>query len=140
MKSHVLVLCTGNSARSQMLHGFLEQDPELEVASAGVAPKGVHPQAAAAMAEVGVDISHHTSEHVDRYVGDSFDLVVTVCDNAREACPTFPGARRMLHRSFADPAGHGDRSAETAAFSTVRDQLREFAGELRLRLAAVRRP
>ena len=132
----VLVLCTGNSCRSQMLHGYLAQDRSLEVASAGVDPHGLNPAAVAAMAEVGIDISHHTSNHVDEYRGQPFDLVVTVCDDARERCPVLPGARRHLHRSFPDPARvTGTEDQIGAAFRTTRDQLATFAAALRSTLS-----
>ena len=133
----VLVLCTGNSCRSQMLHGYLAQDPSLQVASAGVDPHGLNPGAVAAMAEVGIDISQHTSNHVDDYRGQPFDLVVTVCDDARERCPVLPGARRLIHRSFPDPArATGTADQIRAAFRTTRDQLAAFAATLRTDLAA----
>ena len=100
----ILVLCTGNRARSQMAHGWLRHigGDRVEVDSAGTAPKGLHPLSVRVMAEVGIDISAHTSDHVDRYVAQDFDLVLTVCDSARESCPVFPGAKRMLHRGFED--------------------------------------
>lgn len=133
----VLVLCTGNSCRSQMLHGYLAQDGSLEVASASVDPHGLNPDAVAAMAEVGVDISGHTSNHVDEYREQPFDLVVTVCDDARERCPVLPGARRQLHRSFPDPAGAtGSADQIRAAFRSTRDQLAAFAADLRTDLSA----
>ena len=135
----VLVLCTGNSCRSQMLHGYLAQDRSLEVASAGVDPHGLNPGAVAAMAEVGIDISQHTSNHVDKYREQPFDLVVTVCDDARERCPVLPGAQRHLHRSFPDPARATGTADETrAAFRGARDQLAAFAAELRRDLTGER--
>ena len=131
----VLVLCTGNSSRSQMLHGYLTQDPSLVVASAGVAPHRLNPGAVAAMAEVGIDISGHTCNHVDEYRGQPFDLVVTVCDDARERCPLLPGARRLMHRSFPDPArATGTADQVRAAFRSTRDQLAAFAADLRTEL------
>ena len=115
-----------------MLHGYLAQDPALEVASAGVEPHGLNPRAAAAMAEAGIDISGHTSNHVDDYLGQPFDLVVTVCDDARERCPVLPGAKRLLHRSFSDPAkAAGSEAQISAEFRRVRDELAAFAAEIR---------
>ena len=128
----ILVLCTGNSCRSQMLHGYLAREPAFDVASAGVDPHGLNPRAVAAMAEAGIDISGHTSNHVKDYVGQAFDLVVTVCDDARERCPLLPGARRHLHRSFSDPAKATGSEAQVAAeFRRVRDELAAFADEIR---------
>ena len=128
----ILVLCTGNSCRSQMLHGYLAQEPTFDVASAGVDPHGLSPRAVAAMAEAGIDISGHTSNHVDDYLGQPFDLVVTVCDDARERCPVLPGANRHRHRSFSDPAKATGSEAEIAAeFRRVRDELAAFASEIR---------
>ena len=90
----ILVVCTGNRARSQMAHGWMRHlgGPRVRVRSAGTQLKGVHPMAIRVMAEVGIDLPGHTSDHVDRYVGEDFDLVVSVCDSARESCPVFPGA------------------------------------------------
>ena len=104
----ILVICTGNRARSQMAHGWLDAlgAERVEIRSAGTNPKGVHPFAIRVMSEVGIDISCHTSDHVTRYLQDDFDLVLTVCDTARESCPVFPGATRTLHRSFEDPDRH----------------------------------
>ena len=101
----MLVVCTGNRARSQMAEGWLRQvaDDGLEVRSAGTEPKGVHPLAIEAMAEVGIDITGQRSEHVLLYADQDFDLVVTVCDDAKRSCPVFPGARRVLQRAFEDP-------------------------------------
>ena len=101
----MLVICTGNRARSQMAHGWLADlgGERVEVDSAGTNPRGVHPLAVRVMAEVGIDISGHTSDHVDRYADSDYDLVLTVCDTAREACPFFPGVKRTLHHGFSDP-------------------------------------
>ena len=120
MKQSVLFLCTGNSCRSQMAEGLLRHlaGDRFEVSSAGTAPAGVNPSAIEAMHELGIDISGQRSKHVDELRGRPFDLVVTVCDRAREACPVFPGAARMLHWGFDDPAGQ-----PPAVFRRVRDEI-----------------
>src|SRR5208337_1572898 len=98
----VLILCTGNSARSQMAEGLLRHDggASFEVASAGTKPSHVRPEAIAAMGELGIDISGHRSKSVDEFAGRTFDYVLTVCDNAKEACPIFPGGALAIHRAF----------------------------------------
>ena len=129
----ILVLCTGNRARSQMAHGWLRRmgGERVAVESAGTAPKGLHPLSIRVMAEVGIDISGHTSDHVDRYVAQDFDLVLTVCDSARESCPVFPGAKRILHRDFEDPDQPGlDEDELLAVFRRVRDEIGEYSREL----------
>ena len=129
----VLVICTGNRARSQMAHGWLRHlgGERVVVKSAGTAPKGVHRVAIKVMAEVGIDISGHTSDHVDDYIDENFDLVVTVCDQAREACPVFPGARRTLHRAFEDPDYPWMGEEEFAdVFRRIRNAIEEFSREL----------
>src|SRR5918996_986710 len=105
-KQRVLILCTGNSARSQMAEGLLRHDAgaRFEVESAGTKPGHIRPEAIAAMKEIGIDISAHRSKHVDEFAGQDFDYVLTVCDNANESCPVFPGMARQLHRNFEDPA------------------------------------
>ncbi|HYO90153.1 MAG TPA: arsenate reductase ArsC, partial [Pyrinomonadaceae bacterium] len=101
-KKRVLILCTGNSARSQMAEGLLRHDggARFEASSAGTRPGHVRPEAIAAMREVGIDISHHRSKSVDEMLGQEFDYVITVCDNARESCPVFPAQTKRLHWSF----------------------------------------
>lgn len=123
----VLFLCTGNSARSQMAEGWLRAlaGDGVEVLSAGLDPKGVNPCAIDAMREAGVDISGQTSKDVKDLLGRRVDVVVTVCDNAREQCPVFPSAPAAMHWSFPDPAALPDGPEKTAAFREVRDQLRE---------------
>lgn len=131
-KKRVLILCTGNSARSQMAEGFLRHDAgELfEVKSAGVEPSEVRPQAVEVMREVGIDISGQRSKSVDEFSGEEFDYVITVCDNANERCPIFPGKTKRIHWSFADPAAAtGDEDAKLAVFRRVRDQIRQRFGE-----------
>lgn len=128
-KLRFLILCTGNSARSQMAEGFLRHDSgdRFEVSSAGTNPKPVRPEAVAVMREIGIDISAQRSKHVNDFAGQSFDYVLTVCDNARENCPVFPAATRMIHRDFPDPAALDAPEAERfALFRRVRDDLRAF--------------
>lgn len=127
-KKRVLILCTGNSARSQMAEGLLRQDggDRFEVFSAGVEPSHVRPQAIEAMREVGIDISGQRSKSVDEFSGEEFDYVITVCDNAKEQCPIFPGKTKRIHWSLDDPAlAQGDEAAKLAVFRRVRDEIRE---------------
>ena len=138
MKKRILVLCTGNSARSQMGEGLFRHEGrgEWEVFSAGTKPGFVRPEAIAVMHEIGIDISAHRSKSVDEFAGQAFDVVVTVCDNARDACPAFPGARERVHWSFEDPAAvEGSEEARLAEFRRIRDQIHErvmsFFGERR---------
>lgn len=131
-KTRVLILCTGNSARSQMAEGLLRQDAgdQFEVESAGVKPAGVRPEAIAVMRELDIDISGQRSKHVDEFQGQKFDFVITVCDNARESCPVFFGAAKQLHRDFEDPAVvNGSEEERLAAFRCVRDELRHYLNE-----------
>ena len=126
-KRRVLFLCTHNSARSQMAEGLLRDlaGARFEVASAGTEARGVHPCATRAMAELGIDLGGHASKTVDRFVGEVWDYVITVCDSAREACPFFPAGGRRLHWSFADPsAAAGSEEERLAEFRRVRDQIR----------------
>ncbi len=132
-KPSVLFLCTGNSCRSQMAEGLLRGlgDDRFEAASAGTRPVGLNPLAVRAMAELGLDISGHASKHVDSLADDQFAYVVTVCDNARETCPTFPADVESLHWSFDDPAeAEGDDEERMPVFRRVRDEIvarvREF--------------
>ena len=134
MKARVLILCTGNSARSQMAEGLLrhlgnDAGDCFEVESAGTRPSRVRPEAIAVMREVGVDISGHRSKSVDEFAGQRFDYVLTVCDNARESCPIYPGHANRLHRSFDDPAAvEGSEEERLAAFRRVRDEIRHYLG------------
>ena len=124
----VLILCTGNSARSQMAEGLLREiaGNRVEVASAGVAPTRVRPEAIEAMKEIGIDISNHRSKSIDELTAQAFDYVITVCDNANQHCPVFPGACRRIHWSIEDPAAvGGDDKISLAAFREARDELRE---------------
>ncbi len=125
----VLFLCTGNSCRSQMAEGWARalHGERLEPCSAGVETHGLNPRAVQVMGEAGVDISGHRSQHVDEFGDVAFDLVVTVCDHAAEVCPTLPGARRVIHRSFRDPAqAEGEPEAVLAEFRDVRDEIRAW--------------
>ncbi|MGC2209078.1 MAG: arsenate reductase ArsC [Candidatus Korobacteraceae bacterium] len=138
-KRRVLILCTGNSARSQMAEGLLRQDAgdRFEVESAGIRPSAVRAEAIAAMREVGIDISGHRSKSVEEFAGQSFDVVITVCDSARETCPVFFGSAKRLHHSFEDPAAlDGSEEERLAAFRRVRDQLRAYLGEFAQRESA----
>ncbi|MCL6524411.1 MAG: arsenate reductase ArsC [Thermoflavifilum sp.] len=127
----VLVLCTGNSCRSQMAQGYLQYfAPTAEIYSAGLEARGVHPYAIRVMAEDGVDISHHQSHLVDMYLGKEFDYVITVCDHAREHCPHFPGRAIHIHRSFPDPAqASGTEQDILQVFRKVRDEIKVFCRE-----------
>jgi len=130
VKKNVLVLCTGNSCRSQLLHGYLTQElgDQAIVYSAGVEVHGVNPRAVRVMAEDGVDISHHTSNHVDEYAAIPFAYVLTVCDHAQEVCPVFPAAAHKLHHNFADPAKATGSEAEIMQqFRAVRDEVKAYA-------------
>ncbi|HEX8890348.1 MAG TPA: arsenate reductase ArsC [Pyrinomonadaceae bacterium] len=127
-KKRVLILCTGNSARSQMAEGLLRHDggEKFEVESAGVEPSHVRRLAIEAMREIGIDISNHRSKSVDEFLGQDFDYVITVCDNANERCPVFPRTTKRIHWSFDDPAGvQGDEAERLAVFRRVRDEIRE---------------
>jgi arsenate reductase len=125
-RGRVLILCTGNSARSQMAEGLLRREAgaRFEVFSAGTRPAGVRPEAVAAMREVGVDISGQRSKSVDEFAGQAFDYVITVCDNARDNCPIFPGPTERIHWGFDDPAAvEGDEATRLSAFRRVRDEI-----------------
>jgi arsenate reductase len=123
----ILILCTHNSARSQMAEGLVRQmvGDRFEVESAGTEKTRVNPLAVAAMKEIGIDISSHTSKTLDRFLDEKWDYVITVCDNANESCPFFPGAAARLHWSFEDPsAARGSDEARLAEFRRIRDQIR----------------
>ena len=134
----VLILCTGNSCRSQMAEGWVNHElaGRWIARSAGTRPAAqVHPLAISAMAEVGIDISGGTPESVDRFLAEPWDLVVTVCDSAKETCPVFPAPVETLHISFPDPAeASGTDDEVMAVFRAVRDDIRErLVGEVRIR-------
>jgi len=125
-KPKVLFICVHNSARSQMAEGLLGHlaGDRFEVASAGVAPTQVRPEAITVMREIGIDISQHHSKSVDEFSGQEFDYVITVCDNANEQCPIFPGKTERIHWSFDDPAAaEGDEHARLSVFRRVRDEI-----------------
>ena len=120
----ILVVCTGNAARSQMAEAFLARIPGVVAASAGTHPAGVHPLTIRVLGEVGIDWSGARSKSIAEMVDRDWDLVVTVCDNAREACPVVPGARRTAHEGFTDPAAVGGTDEDRlAAFRLVRDAI-----------------
>ena len=125
----VLILCTGNSARSQMAEGLLRHDAgdRFTVESAGTKPSHVRTEAIAVMKELGIDISGHRSKSVEEFARTEFDYVLTVCDNAKESCPVFPGHANRLHKNFEDPAAaEGTEAARLAVFRRVRDEIRDY--------------
>lgn len=127
---NILILCTGNSCRSQIAHGYLQHfaGDRANVYSAGVEVHGVNPEAIATMEADGIDISQHTSNHVDEYAGVPFDFVITVCDNAKERCPYFPTQARKFHHNFPDPAKAAGTSEEiTAEFERVREMIKAYS-------------
>jgi len=124
-KKRVLILCTGNSARSQMAEGLLRHDAGdlFEVESAGTKASFVRPEAIAVLRELGIDISRHHSKNVNEFEGQDFDYVITVCDHARESCPMFFGRAEKLHHDFEDPAAaEGSEAERLAVFRRVRDE------------------
>ena len=125
-KKRVLIVCTGNSARSQMAEGLLRHvaGDRFEVESAGTIASFVRPQAVAVMAEIGIDISGHRSKSLDEFLDQPFEYVITVCDNADESCPAFPGKAKRIHWSFDDPAGTtGSDDDVLEVFRRVRDEI-----------------
>jgi arsenate reductase (thioredoxin) len=134
-KQTALILCTGNSARSQMAEGLFRRmaGDRFEVASAGTKPSSVRPEAIQAMDEIGISLEGHRSKSVDEFAGKPIDYVITVCDNAKESCPIFPAKTSRIHWPFQDPPGphEGTHEERMAVFRMVRDQMRErFAHEL----------
>jgi len=129
MKKNVLILCTGNSCRSQIAHGYFANmaGDHINVYSAGVETHGVNPTAIKVMKEDDIDISQHTSNHIDEYANVSFDFVITVCDNARERCPYFPTQAIKLHHNFPDPAKtNGSEEEILYEFRKVRDLIKDY--------------
>jgi arsenate reductase len=137
MKKRILILCTGNSCRSQMAEGFLKSfDKNLEVYSAGTKPaENVNPFAVKAMKEIGIDIGQAVPENVEKYLSESFDYVITVCNNAKETCPIFIGfVKRRLHIGFEDPAdAKGTEEEIFSVFREVRDKIKKDFYELYLK-------
>ena len=129
MKKRILILCTGNSARSQMAEGLLRHDAgeKFDVESAGTKPGSCGRKRSPSCVRLGIDISGHRSKHVDEFAGQHFDYVITVCDNASETCPVFFGKAEKLHHAFEDPAAvNGSEEERLAVFRRVRDQLRAY--------------
>ena len=129
VKKKILFICTGNSARSQIAEGLVNSLflNNFEASSGGINPSKVNPYAVEVMKEIGIDISHHRSKNIRDFYGKDFDLVVTVCDNAKKVCPVFPGVKNMIHSSFNDPAeATGTKEQITAVFRNVRDQIKEW--------------
>ena len=141
MKPRVLVICTGNSMRSQMAEGLLNADlgDRIDVFSAGIHPSFVHPVIIEVLSEIGIDIRHHRSKSVKEFVNEPLDLVITLCDHAADRCPTFPLADRQVHKAYPDPTG-GDLAEDAyEGLSMLRDRMRLelrdlVARELGLRL------
>ena len=128
----ILVLCTGNSCRSQIAEGYLRHfaGDIAEIYSAGIETHGVNPKAVEVMKRDGIDISGHTSNHINEYANIDFDFVITVCDNARESCPYFPSKAIKLHYNFPDPAkATGNEAQIMAQFSEVREMIRKYVSD-----------
>ena len=121
----ILIICTGNSSRSQMAEGFFKTyKKDWEIYSAGTEPKGLNPLAVEAMLEKGIDISNYESKHIDLFINKAFDYVITVCDKAKESCPIFPGNAEYIHWSFKDPAAAtGIKEEKLSAFKKIRDEI-----------------
>jgi len=127
---NILVLCTGNSCRSQLAEGYLRffAGDKANIYSAGIETHGVNPRAIQVMAEDHIDISNHTSNHVDEYINIPFDYVITVCDNARERCPYFPSKAKQFHYNFPDPAkASGTETAIMEQFRKVREMIKKYS-------------
>ena len=133
MTKNILVLCTGNSCRSQIAHGYLEKlaDGKARVYSAGIETHGLNPGAVSIMAEDGIDISSHTSNHVDEYSDIQWDYIITVCDHAKENCPYIPSRdAKRIHHNFFDPSKvTGTEPEKHAAFEKARNEIRDFCKE-----------
>ncbi len=128
-KKQVLFVCTHNSARSQLAEGLMNalHGDRYEAFSAGTEPSTVNPRALFVLLELGIDISHHHSKHVDEFLDREFDYVITVCDHAHETCPVFPGGKALIHHSFIDPSLiQGTEQERQAAFRRIRDEIRDW--------------
>jgi arsenate reductase len=129
---NILILCTGNSCRSQIAHGYLEYftKGKSTIYSAGIETHGVNPKAIATMKEDGIDISHHTSNNLKEYLHIAFDYIITVCDNANENCPYFPGKAQRVHQNFTDPAkAIGTTEEVMQVFAKVRNEIKAYCKE-----------
>ena len=124
----ILILCTGNSCRSQMAEALLSNNfSEMQVYSAGTKPEIVNPFAIKAMAKIGLDISNNISNHADEFAHIDFDYVFTICDNAKEICPTYPKAKQLIHHSFTDPAyATGTEQEQLKVYIGIRDELSTY--------------
>ena len=124
----ILILCTGNSCRSQMAHGLLvSKFPSYDIFSAGTKPEKVNPYAVKVMKLLNIDISKYKSNHVDEYSKIDFDYVFTVCDNAKQICPVFPKSSNLIHKSFIDPAdAKGSEEEKILVYKKVRDELQDY--------------
>lgn len=130
---NILVLCTGNSCRSQMAHAYLEKKFKsvANIYSAGIETHGVNPLAIAILKEDGIDISHHTSNNVEEYIDIPFDLILTVCDHANENCPYIPGHAKRIHHNFTDPSKlKGSEKEIHDAFEKTREEIKEYVEKL----------
>lgn len=130
---NILVLCTGNSCRSQMTHAYLEKKFKsvANIYSAGIETHGVNPLAVAILKEDGIDISHHTSNHVEEYIDIPFDLILTVCDHANENCPYIPGQAKRIHHNFTDPSKlKGTQKEIHDAFEKTREEIKAYVEKL----------
>jgi len=142
-KVKILFLCTGNSCRSQMAEGLARnmKSADIEAYSAGTEPKGIDPRAVTVMKEIGIDISMHQSKKISELPVTHFDYVVTLCGDARETCPFFPGKTRMVHRGFSDPprmaAGAGSEEEALSHYRKVRDEIRDFVMGLPVSLETI---
>jgi len=128
VKQRILFICTHNSARSQMAEGLMNAllGDRYEASSAGTEQTRVKPQAIQVLSDIGIDITHHRSKIIDEFRGTQFDIVVTVCDNAKETCPFFPG-KKVVHKSFSDPSSaDGSEEEKLEAFRRVRDEIKAW--------------
>jgi arsenate reductase len=130
---NILVLCTGNSCRSQIAEGYLRYfaKEKASIYSAGIETHGLNPQAVETMMEDGIDISQHTSNHIDEYANIIFDIIITVCDNAKENCPYFPSNAKKIHQNFPDPSKFiGSETDKKSEFRRVREMIKSFSEEV----------